>query len=343
MAANVRLPVTAPRRLDESKQGWAAAEAHELLRRLALGAEPTPLRARAIAELASADAPSRIRDLGVILGDDATPMRLRQLAAVLLGRIDSERAREALLGALRVPDPALVGTVAQSLGRIGDRAAFEPIEKASAKLTGAPQSQARFALRLLAHRLNLALPDWPDEAVELSPRPGEAGATFRVTHPHPVEVQVASRSLACEPFGIELDESTAREVRCDGGSMMVLLNRGIDLDDAPAFLSRKLVFAIAGRKSEDSGLYAPALLFLTTPTTGGEGAALSAYQPNGALLLTGTAALQDDAVVFELRSVVRRGGMMLHVEGTLAGRDMAVTTAQIGCRRIGVGRPARAR
>jgi hypothetical protein len=343
MPTLVHLPVDAPRHLDDRGQYSASAEAHQSLRRLALGADPTPLRARAIAELACTDAPSRIRDLGAIVGDNTTPLRLRQLAAILLGRIDAASAREVLIDALGWPDQRLVGCVAQSLGRLGARAAFKAIEKAAAKFTGTPLAQARFALRLLAHRLNLTLPEWPDDAMKPAPRPGEAAATFRVTRAHPVDVEIASRSLALEPFGIELDESTARQIRCDGGSMMLFLNRGVDFDDPRALLSRKQFLGLAGRRSDDSGLYAPALLFLTTPVKGegGEGVEVSAYHPNGSRLLAGRLVIRKDGLGFELRGVARRGALILDVEGTLAGREIAVSRALVGCRRTASGRPAR--
>ena len=345
MPTLVQLPVDAPRHLDDQGQRWASAEAHQALRRLALGADPTPLRARAIAVLAGTDAPSRIRDLGTIVGDNAAPLRLRQLAAILLGRIDAASAREVLIDALRLTDPLLLGCVAQSLGRIGGRAAFKAIEKVSAKFTGTPLTQARFALRLLAHRLNLALPEWPDDAIEPTPKPGDAAAEFRVTRAHPVDVEIASRSLADEPFGIELDESTARQVRCEGGAMMVFLNRGVDFDDPRALLSRKQFLGLAGRRSDESGLYDPALLFLTTPakSEGGEGVELSGYQPNGLRLLTGHLVIRRDGLGFELRGVARRGGLVLDVKGTLAGREIAVGRAVLGCRRTASGRPARLR
>ncbi len=342
MPTTVQLPVVVARRLAESSDPWQAAVDHEHLRLLALGLEATDLRGRAIVALANTDAPSRIGDLETILLEESTPARFRHLAATLLGRVESAGARDALVAGLGSSDPRLVGQVAQSLGRIGDRSAFKPIEKASAKLSGVPLAQARFALRLLAHRLDLELPDWQEDEVVLLPKPGEDGNRFVLTSAHPIEAQIAARSLAQEPFGIELNESSAQEIRCDESRLMLMLDRNIGLTSVhQPLLARKRFAGIVGRRAEASGLYSAALLMLTTPAPRGKSATISLYQPNGTLVLTGTLALEDETLTFELRGVARRGGVAMHVKGAVTDDGISLTTARVGCSARNVGQPGR--
>ena len=342
MPTTVRLTVPTPRRLEATSDPWQAALDYDQLRLLALGVEPSDIRARAMVALARSDAPSRVRDLETVLGDAATAVRLRYLAAQLLGHIDDDSARHALHTALATPDPRLVGAIAQSLGRIGGRVAFEAVHEASARLTGVALVQARFALRLLAHRLDLDLPEWPGEEVVLLPVPGDEGHRLNVSRASAIQAQIASRSLARAPFGLELNELTAHEIRCADARSMVLLDRGLGATpDLRALFSRKRVAGLVGR-AEESGLYSASLVVLTRPVEGGLALVISAYQPNGTLVLTGSATRRDEGLAFELRSVARRGGFAAQVDGTLVGGAIAFSTARTGGVLHHVGRPARA-
>ncbi len=320
---------------------WQAAVDHQHLRLVALGVEPGEPRARAIVALAQTAVPSRVGDLEAILRDDAAPMPLRHLAAILLGKIDHGSARDALMGALDTSDSRLVGRVAQSLGRIDDRAAFEPIQRVSSKLTGVALTQARFALRLIAHRHDLDLPKWPDDDTKLLPKPGDDAQTFAFGPADPIEAQIAARSLAREPFGIDLSERTASLIRCDGSRLMLLLNRRLTEGLLDSLRSKKQLAGIVGRSEETDGLYSPALVVLTAPGQGGEQVTVSLYQPNGTLALTGSAApaAKDKGLAFELRSVACRGGVAMHIKGSIVADRISVTTARTGCARRDIGRP----
>ena len=159
MSTTVRLPVPVLRRISEAGDVLRAAQDHDRLRRLALGFEPSETRARAIVELARTDAPTRIRDLEAILGNEATPARLRHLAAMQLGQIDAQgdtpsagsTAMSAIIG--KYPDVKAVfafndntavsaSTVARSsqshvliCGNTGDTVAFKAIESGAMACT----------------------------------------------------------------------------------------------------------------------------------------------------------------------------------------------------------------
>jgi hypothetical protein len=317
-----------------------AALDHEQLRRLALGIEPSELRAHAILELGRSDAPTRARDLETVLADAAAPLRHRHLAAVQLGRIDSEVARLALTQALATPDQRLAGAIARSLGRIGDRIALRALVKASASLTGVALAQARFAMRLIAHRLDLPLPEPPDAAPEAGLAPPEALRPFDLGPAGGVEAQMALRALAHEPFGIELDERSAHAMRCDGSQSVLFLNRGLDLARDPRhLLAKKALAGVVARRADGAETYAASLVILTTPDAEGTAVSVSAYQTSGTPTLVGSARPRGEGLAFELRGVQRRGGFAARIEGTLAGSAIVLDTARVASWREPVGRP----
>jgi hypothetical protein len=324
----------------ESGDAWQAARDHEQLRRFALGVEPTGVRARAIIALANADAPGRVPVLDTILRDERTPHRCRHLAATLLGRIASDGARAALLRALDLPDPRLVGQVAQSLGRVGDRAAIKPLTKAAAALDGRPRAQARFAIRLLAHRFDLDRSGDLAEDSELLPKPGEDAHRIRVMRADAIAAQMAAQALAREPFGIELSEWGALQFVCDDVWSMLLFDRalGVPLRHEELF-TRKRLAAVVGRNAGDDGLYSPSLLVLTAPGAEGRQVSLSLYAPNGTLVFSGAAVERQKGLAFELRSVSRRGAVAAWMKGMLAAGAIALDAGRTGCRRRSVSHP----
>jgi hypothetical protein len=340
--AKTRSPLHAADGLHTPDDPRRVARDHEQLRTLALGLEPTDGRARAIIALADTDTSGRVPVLGAVLRDEETPARFRHLAATLLGRIDSEGARAALLNALDDQDARLVGQVAQSLGRIGDRAAVAPLAKVAAALHGRPRAQAQFALRLLAHRFDLEFPDEPLDDIPLLPRPGDEAQHVRAMRADPIEAQLAARAMAREPFGIELNEQSAQQFVCDDAWSVVLFDRALGAPPLdPRLFARKRLAAVVGRKAGDDGLYSPSLLLLTSPRRDGGAIPLALYQPNGTLTMIGSALTRHDGLAFELQSVARAGAVAIWIQGVLAGDAITLEVGRTDCSRRNVGHPAR--
>jgi hypothetical protein len=340
MPVTVRLPVPEGRPARAIRAVVRAAVDHERLRRLALGVESSELRAHAILELGRSDAPTRARDLETVLADTAAALRHRHLAATLLGRIDSPVARLALAQALATADPRLAGAIARSLGRIGDRAALKALVKASASLAGVPLAQARFAMRLIAHRLDLALPELPDAAAKANAAPPEALRPFQLAPAGAVEVQMALRALAHEPFGIELDGRSAHAIRCDGSQAVLFMNRDLDLaTDVRRLLTRKALAGVVARRADGAETYSASLVILTSPDAEGKVVSVTAHQTSGTLTLIGSARPRGEGLSFELRGVQRRGGFAARLEGILAGSAIVLDTARVASCRDAVGRP----
>jgi len=344
MPVTVRLPVPQGRPAREIPAVIRAAIDRERLRRLALGIERSELRAHAILELGRSDAPTRTRDLEAVLANAEAPLRHRHLAATVLGRIDSEVSRSALARALPTPDQRLAGAIARSLGRIGDRAALRALVKASDSLTGVALAQARFAIRLIGHRLDLALPDLPDETPPASAAPPEALRPFDFGPAGAVEIQMALQALAHEPFGIELDERSAHAIRCDGSQSVLFLNRDLDLTtDARRLLTRKALAGVVARRADGAETYSAWLVILTSPDAEGKAVSVSAHQASGTPTLIGSARSRGEGLAFELRGVQRRGGLAARIEGILAGSAIVLDTARVASWRDTVGRPAEGR
>ena len=325
------------RYVTEARDVRDAAEDHDRLRSVALGIGEQ--RGRAIFALAASDDPRRVHDLETIVRDERAPADVRQLAACLLGRIDTEAARAALLALLDVPH-APAGAVAQSLGRIGDGSAFEALARASASWTGYPRVQAQFAMRLIAHRDDLDVPEAGEPEPELVPLIADDLHDFVWRPAGALATQIALRSLNAEPFGIELDDRSAQMIQCGASQFIFLLNRSLGSPiDVHTLLRRKTIAGILARQSSQNGLYDASMLVLTTPLAHARGVGIACYAPNGTLILAGAGAPLASGLAFECRSVKRRGAYAARIACVLGAEGFAVTTAQSGRLLRDVARP----
>ncbi len=334
-----RLPVPSLRLLSDPERLRRAAHDHDQLRAVALGATPGEQRARAVAALAASDDPRRVQDLESICRDGRADADVRHLSATLLGRIDTAPARAALLALLDTPGtPA--GAVAQSLGRTGERAAFDALARATAGWTGVTLTRARFAMRLIAHRCDLYLQEPEDAGPEFVTMSADDMRDVVWRPSNVLAAQIALRSLAAEPFGIELDSQTAQMIRCGRSQLVFLLNRSLGSPlDIRTLQRRKTIAGIVARQSPQRGLYDASMLVLTTPRADGSGTRIACYAPNGTLVLAGSGAQRGSHLAFECRSVRRRGAYAARIAGDLGSGGFTVTSAKSGRLLRDVARP----
>jgi hypothetical protein len=87
-----------------------------------------------------------------VIADRSRPPELRAASAVALGRERKPSHTEALLGAVRDPDPSVARRAAEALGKIGDADALTALERVSPP--GGPAARSvEFAKTLLSYRL----------------------------------------------------------------------------------------------------------------------------------------------------------------------------------------------
>jgi hypothetical protein len=328
--------------VDDAGQVRRAAREHARLRRAALGQERGDGRASAVIALAGSDDPRRVHDLETIARDEQSPADVRQLAAFLLGRIDTDAARTALLALLDTPQvPA--GTVAQSLGRIGHREAFEALSRVASGWDGLAKKRAQFAMRLIAHRWNLDFDEPGEPEPQLVPLLADDMRDIVWRPASTLATQIALRSLAAEPFGIDLDDRGAQSIQCGATQLIFLLNRMVESPiDAHVLLHRKTIAGVVTRRSSQSGLYDVSTLVLTTPLTDRRGIGIACYMPNGTLVFAGAALSTASGLAFECRSVTRRGAYAARIAGALHANGLDVAAAQSGRLLRDVAKPERA-
>ena len=170
--------------------------------------------------------PAQLRE--VLTGRRVADPGSRRAAAIDLAHANDPGAQDVLISALSSePDPRVRSGIVKALGWIGDADAYRPLLAAG----------AGFAARLVAHRHGLAASDLP--ALELPdtlpPPPAAMAKTIEITTPSAAAARICLDSVASRSFGLSIDQSGLRVLRCARTEWMLLVSR--DLAGSPGCCS----------------------------------------------------------------------------------------------------------
>ena len=238
--------------------------------------------------------------LAETLSSAEAPSDLRTTAALALGRLPGKTQQDALLRALSDPDPYVVRRAAESLGKIGDRAAAERLAAIPPPELPAARRAIAFARILSSYRLSLGLFRFAapasseflkvEKPVELKPIPARVETLRKVRQHLPEEVPA-----------ISVDTRSAVEVECQGDELLVMLTEDAARVREHGIKEKADLIAAVVLKRSSEGRYA---LFEYIFAHGEEQRILLfGSTPTGALIHTGTATQEREQIHFELRAL----------------------------------------
>ena len=331
MTVRIKTPFDVTPRIEEQAEQRPPEAQLEQLRRVVLGKEDGFPRPSAMALLAETDYPNVHRDLESVLLDETEPSRTRYAAAMTLWRLGPGKGADSLERALAVREERVLASVFTALGRIGSPTALPAMGRARRRAKGFARAQADFAATLIAHRFGLPGPVvTPPSSKEFLAVPSGAGRTFRVTLADAAEAELGLRSLAREPFGIDLSDRDAYRLRCDGNDWLLLLNHDLSAEGGSMLGHRKAVAAVVASKQDENGLYSARFIVLTSPTQGKPSVAISVHRGLGQVVFAGQAKLDGDEVEFGLRAVKAQGAFPLRFSGVWAPGGLTTREAVTG-------------
>lgn len=176
----------------------------------------------------------------------SAPIALRTAAAVALGAEASSENEAALIRALDPTAPVLIKSVAQSLGRIGDKAALKKLEAMPAPDTASDAKAISFAKSLISYRLRLNTHQIKPAAPSKRLVPGQAGSeALAVTSLKPASVDAVSADLRRHVPGIALTNKGALQFKCRNSHFMIVMTRAFeDAGDMADFGRQSGVLAV---------------------------------------------------------------------------------------------------
>lgn len=262
-----------------------------------------------------------------LLTDPGAPPDLRSTAARALGEEATAANEQALRQALAATEPSVVAAAAASLGRVGGRAAFDALARASTdRLSGAARN-VTFARTLISYRLGLAearLQEPPAAALLEADR--NRAAPFRLQGVGPVDFQAARRWLDRELPGVAVADRGSARFTSGNEHLWVVLGEGMAAPGNAAVPTTDRVAAVVLKESTcPEGWYVQEYL-LTHPGADG-GAVVFGVRSTGKLVHFGSISGRDGQAVVHLRAVDAPGVAAMEFRADLRGGDLAVREA----------------
>lgn len=268
--------------------------------------------------LAKKDYPGKLDDLRRVLGNRQGDRRMRQLAAIELGRTRQVDAISPLLEALNEPDSGLTRSALEGLSLHGSTAALEAVEKMQER-TDVGES-ARNLARLLRYRLNLPGSDFvlPDQARRLDADAERARAiTTKAAEPDTVRTALDHLKQALTDVPLVADGAT--QLSCVGRDFL-FVRRAEDTPSAAkttfrAPENRVLVGILALVEKVESGRWMPHYFVLAQPTGRKSEFEVFVTSPRGTLELAGTAKVGRKDATFTVSAIDRPGAIPITIQG----------------------------
>jgi hypothetical protein len=233
----------------------------------------------------------------------SAPVALRTAAAVALGTEVSKENEAALIKALDPAAPVLIKTIAQSLGRIGDKAALKKLEAMSDIETNSDARAISFAKSLIGYRLRLDVYQIKPAAPSKRLVPQQADIeTLKVTELKPASVDAVAADLRRHVPGIALTNKGALQFKCRNSHFMIVMTCAFeDAMDMADFGRQNGVLAVVLKQTTCSGgSYALYEYIFGNAAQSGK-IALIGVRANGETIHSGYANL-DDVGLFSLEA-----------------------------------------
>ena len=282
----------------------------------------------ALQELSRRRSSQRTSVLTEVVTDSRRPGDLRAAAAVELGRDNKASHRDALVGALRSRDHAVVRRAAEALGRIGDEDALAALR--SLRPRSAPvQQSVRFARTLVSYRLGLdsdrLQPPGADELLEVQPREAIPVTVEPLAAPSLEEVVPDLRQqLPAMPVSAE----GAHTIICGDERFLLTFNAELHRRKTLAMLGRRTtVAAVVFKWSVGLDRFFLHEYQLVDPGQDGE-PLLFGVRTTGVLIHFGRIDLRTEEADFSLRTLNTPYAPAVDIEGTYHHADRRLIVAR---------------
>jgi hypothetical protein len=272
-------------------------------------------RLTALHMLGHKEYPEKVADLTRVLLEEREASRLRQSAAVLLGRTGTEGAVQALERAAAVTDGRALRGVLEGLALAGRRASLEVLAPLARRRGSVGQAVAR-TTRLLRHRAGAAGEGLRTSSATrlLKVRPRQS-VGIEVGPARGRRVETAVAGVAARHPALRLTTRSAVGLTCQGRELLVLFDGSI-LDEGVTTLSaRKAQPAVVAEHTTLEGdAWEPKFHVLTEPSRGNT-LRITVASARGEIRLTGTGRREGEGIRFSLASLELPGAVAVELEG----------------------------
>jgi hypothetical protein len=278
--------------------------------------------------------PEKAKDLERLLTDEGAPPRIRNTAALELGRLGTPEAVAVLERGLKLGDDLALRGVLEALTLV-------PIDYLPASLNtlidrdGPVGRAAQRTSALIAHRLGIAGP-----SLETPASTDTKAIEVHAADPHEVEIAIAALQKAAP--GLKLLSKDASMFECDGPpSMFLPCGDGRDLIDLRDRMHRTAEVGVVAALSTREFRHWTLRYRVMIEPAAGDNVRIVVSTTKGHVVLEGSARVDGQHTTFEIRSVVGPGSLSIELTGVVDQGRVRFTAARSGLRRRASPSPMR--
>jgi hypothetical protein len=289
------------------------------------GHRPGLERSAALKEFVHRKSPRMGDFLSQVIVDPTMPLELRTTAAIALGEEDVPQAEDALIAALESDKPALARRAAESLGRIGERKAYEALARRRLPSGEQPSRASEFARTLIAYRLGLDTERLkPPAAREILEPERQRAVEINFDAVRPEDFRAAAPLLKRALPRIAVDERGSLRFSCRRERLWVIVTSAVAVPAAGKRIGeRSAVAAVVLKESTcPDGWYVYEYI-LTNPRDD-RSAQVFGVRPTGEVLHYGEASLDESNAAVKLRAVNSPRVLPIVVAAEYRGREGAL-------------------
>jgi hypothetical protein len=279
-------------------------------------------RAIALKELVHRKSPRAGDFLSQVVVDPTMPLELRTTAAIALAEDDVPQAEDALIAALESDEPALARRAAESLGRIGERKAYEALARRRMPSGERPSRAIEFARTLIAYRLGLDTKRLkPPAAREILEPDRQRAVEIKFDPVRPEDFRAAALPLKRALPRIAVDERGSLRFSCRRERLWVMVTSALAVPEAGKRMGERSAVAAAVLKESTcpDGWYV--YEYILTHPRDERRAEVFGVRPTGELLHYGEASLDDTVALVKLQAVNSPRVLPIVVAAEYRGRE----------------------
>jgi len=275
------------------------------------------------------------RLLGILLENNDESFKARYLAAIYLGKLNTQKSRDILTRNLVIEDERILSGILKALSFIGDKDSLEKIVNQTRRSSNIIRNRLNFVTSLISYRLNLK-----DHDLEY---PSNNAFTPIPTIDYPFELSLMKKndikdcfeSLKYEFTGIEFASDPVYSISFDddGTQYVLIFNKNIKREknkseNVKENTNTKQIIALIAQKNIEYNDYSISYIVLLSVNDSGQ-TNIFVTTTDGIIHYAGNAQFKDNKIDFSLRSLLKPGVLPLFVAGSIVDDKLQINSFKI--------------
>jgi hypothetical protein len=271
--------------------------------------------------------------LGMLLENNDESFKTRYLAAIYLGKLNTQKSKDILTRNLVIKDERILLGILKALSFIGDKDSLAQIVNRTRSSSKTIQNRIDFVTSLISYRLDLKDHDleYPSNNT-FTPVP-TIEYPFKLSLMKKNDIKDCFESLKYEFTGIEFASDPVYSISFDGDrtQYVLIFNKNIKRGNNKSKnveMNNKHIIAVIAKKNIEYNNYSISYIVLSSLNEFGQ-TNIFVTTTDGIIYYAGNAQVNENKIDFSLRSIFNPGVLPLFVEGSIVDDNLQIKSFRL--------------